>query len=486
MSSSEKTYLAIDLGAESGRAVIGRVRDDRVEIEEAHRFENVSVMLRGRLYWDFPRLFAGVVEGIRRAAALSDSQIDGISVDSWGVDFGLLDRSGQLLQNPVHYRDARHLGTLPRVTERISNDELWNRTGVQSLEINTLFQLFAMQEESPELLGAADRFLLMADLVAYFLGGRPVAERTLASTSQMLRAAAGDGNSQEWDLELADTLGLDRAIFPEVVEPGTITGELLPEITRDCGLATAPPIIAAASHDTAAAVASVPAAADGSWAFLSSGTWSLLGLELASSHRSPDARDHQFTNEAGVARRTRFLRLITGLWIVQECRRTWAKEGVDLDYAELTRLAASAAPAEARIDPDDPRFAQPGDMPSRIAEVVREQGKSPPSEHGAVVRLVLESLAHRYGEVVRDAAKITETELERVHVVGGGSQNRLLNQLTADALGKPVLAGPVEATATGNVLLQHLATGGVRDLDELRQIVARSVELQTFEPERGD
>jgi len=470
------TWLAIDLGAESGRAILGWLEDGTLRIEEVHRFANEPVALRGRLSWDLPRIVHEVRRGIRHAAERTHGRLDGIAVDSWGVDFGLVDRGGHLLQSPVHYRDRTHIGSLARVTARVPRDEIWARTGVQLFEINTLFQLAALRVECPELIDAAGGLLLVGDLVAYFLGGRPVGERTLASTSQLIDATTGS-----WSPSLLDAIDVRHDLMPEIVESGTIIGRLDDDTTRDAGLASAPPIIAAASHDTAAAVASVPAADPGAWAFLSSGTWSIVGVETRAPSLTTETLERGFTNEAGVAGTTRLLRLITGLWIVQECRRQWARDGDDWSYETLARLAEESTSPASRVDPDDPRFASPGDMPERVRDACRERGDRVPNTPGEVVLTVLESLAEAYARAVRDLEEITGRAIARLHVVGGGSRHALLNRLTAKATGLPLVVGPVEATAIGNLLLQALATGEIRSLTELRSIVAASGDIARLE-----
>ena len=474
----EKTYLAIDLGAESGRAILGRLLDGKLSTEEVHRFPNRTETSGGRLRWDLPALMEQVHRGIAEAAARNGGRLDGIAVDSWGVDYGLLDESGELIENPAHYRDEAHSGEVDRITGSIiSREELFSRTGVQLIDFNTLFQLTAQKRLAPETLSKARRLLHIGDLVAYLLGGRPASELTIASTSQLL-----DSRDRTWDLELAKKAGLPTDIFGELVEPGTVTGELKPDIALEAGLRGPCPIIAVASHDTAAAVASCPATEPGGWAYLSSGTWSLLGIETPAPVISTDALERGFTNEAGAAGKNRFLAIITGLWLVQECRRQWAEEGLDADYEELTLMAQEAPPARSFIDPDDPIFASPGDMPRRVREACATSSQPRLETHGDILRCILESLARKYASVVRAASEFSPGTIERLHVIGGGSRNSLLNRLTARELGMPVVAGPVEATAKGNILLQAMATGELADLEELRQVSGASTELVHYEP----
>ena len=477
----KKSYLAIDLGAESGRAILGHLQDGKLSTEEVHRFPNRTETSGGRLRWDLPALMEQVHLGIAKASAENSGRLDGIAVDSWGVDYGLLDENGELIENPGHYRDESLSGEVDRLTrDIISREELFARTGVQLIDFNTLFQLTAQKRLSPDTLAKARRLLHIGDLVAYMLGGRPVSEITIASTSQLLGT-----RDRSWDLELAEKVGLPADIFGELVEPGTVTGELKPELALDAGLLEPCPIIAVASHDTAAAVASCPAGEPGGWAYLSSGTWSLLGIETASPVLSAEALDRGFTNEAGVAGKNRFLAIITGLWLVQECRRQWAEEGFEADYEELTRLAREAPAARAFIDPDDPVFASSGDMPRRVREACLASSQPEPRDRGEILRCIIESLARKYAAVVRDASEFSPGTIERLHVIGGGSRNGLLNSLTARELGVPLVAGPVEATAKGNILLQAMATGELADLEELRRVSAASTELVHYDPAEG-
>ncbi len=473
-----KTYLAIDLGAESGRAILGRLEAGKLTTKEVHRFPNRTDSSTGRLRWDFPALMKEVHEGIRRGAEKNRGRLDGIAVDSWGVDYGLLDEKGRLLENPVHYRDEGHAGEADRFTAGIlGREELFCRTGVQLIDFNTLFQLTAQNRLDPETLSRARHLLHIGDLVSCLLGGRPASELTIASTSQLLQSS-----ERTWDLDLAEKAGLPTGIFGELLEPGTISGELKPELAREAGLAAPCPIIAGASHDTASAVASCPATEPGGWAYLSSGTWSLLGIETKAPVLSLEALEQGFTNEAGAFGRNRFLAIITGLWLVQECRRKWASEGVELSYQELAGMAEAAPAARSFIDPDDPVFSSPGDMPTRIREACRDSSQEVPGSREEILRCIIESLAKKYAATLRSASGFCPEPIGRLHVIGGGSRNNLLNRLTALELGIPLVAGPAEATSKGNILLQALATGELDGLQELRQVSAASTELRVYEP----
>lgn len=476
-----RRYIGADLGAGSGRVMLGALRDGRVEVEEVHRFRNDPVRIHGTLYWNFTGLLQEVQAGIGLAARRAGGRLDGIGVDTWGVDFGLLDRAGGLLAPPVHYRDRRTEGMMDYVFSKIPRKDVFEETGIQFMVLNTLYQVAAIRKRTPEALDAAGKLLLAADLVHYFLSGCAVAELTLATTSQMWNP-----RRRAWSERIIDALGIPRRIFPEIVPPGTELAPLEEDLARELGLEGRPPVIASASHDTASAIAAVPANPRTSWAYLSSGTWSLLGAELPEPTITPAALERNFTNEGGVAGTTRFLKNINGLWLVQECRRRWARDGGDLDYGELTRLASEAAPFGAFVLADDPRLLAPDDMPAAIRECARETGQPPPETKGQVVRCALESLALAYREVLESLEALTGRRFEVLHIVGGGSRNQLLNQLAADATGIPVLAGPVEATATGNILVQAMATGALRDLGELRDVVRRSVSPEEYTPRDRD
>ncbi len=478
-------YLALDLGASSGRAMLGVFDGSRVRLEELHRFENGPVCAEGGLGWDAPRLFEQLKIGLG-CCAPRGVRLDAIGVDTWGVDFGLLRANGELLAMPRHYRDPRNGAAMEIALRRVPRAEIYERTGIQFLPFNTLFQLVAVAQGTPGLLAAAERLLFMPDLFTFWLtksgtdvrgtwGTLETTERTIASTSQMVDARTGD-----WAFELLERMGLPVQLLPHIAATGSVAGALSLALAAEVGQA-ATPVIRTASHDTAAAVAAVPAAG-GSWAYISSGTWSLIGVELAEPLISPQTLAADFTNEAGVGGTTRFLRNVAGLWLVQECQRTWAAEGRLYSHAELARLAAAAPALRSFVEPDDPRFAEPGDMPGRIRQACAETGQPVPQSPGELVRAALESLALKYRVVLDTLEKLVGRRIEVVHLVGGGVQNELLNQFTADATGRPIVAGPVEATAIGNVLVQALAQGRIGSLSELRQIVAASTALQHYEP----
>lgn len=469
-----RRLLALDVGAESGRAALGRLDGSRLHVEEVHRFANRPLTVDGTLCWDLPGLVTEVIAGIGRGA--ERGALDGVGVDTWGVDFGLLDGDGRLLGPPVHYRDRRTEGMMDEASRRVPREELFARTGIQFVPFNSVYQLLAMRAAGDARLDAARTFLTMPDLLHRALCGAACCEYTNATTTQCL-----DAERRGWAGDVLERLGIPSAMFPELVEPGTVLGRVSAEVAGRIG-GSRPDVIAPASHDTASAVAAVPFARGVPAAYVSSGTWSLVGVETRAPQLGPDALAANVTNEGGVERTFRLLKNVTGLWLVQECRRAWAERGLDLDYPELVAMAARATPGVAFIDPDDARFLPPGDMPGRIAAFLHETGQAPVDEPGQVVRVVLESLALKTRWVLDAIARLTGVAPEVVHVVGGGSRNRLLCALTADATGLPVLAGPAEATAIGNLLVQAIALGEVASVAEGRELVRRSFPPETYEP----
>jgi sugar (pentulose or hexulose) kinase len=420
------------------------------------------------------RIIGEVRDGLARAAR-SAERIESLGVDAWGVDFALLDRDGSLISNPYHYRDPRTEGMDERAFDRMPKEEIYGVTGIQFLPINTLYQLLAM-EGSP-LLGTAQTMLLIPDLIGYWLTGEKACEFTIASTTQLCDARSGG-----WAHDLMEKMGFPTHIFGDIIPPGTELGPLLPEVAEEIGVKEGFRVTAVASHDTASAVVAVPAESE-NFAYISSGTWSLVGVELPEPAVEPEGMHANFTNEGGFGSTTRFLKNVMGLWIMQECRRSWAREGRDYSYEELTHLAQAAPAAGSLLDPDHPTFLPPGDMPGRIRRFCWETGQSPPEEPGEVVRCVLESLALKYRWVLERAEEITGRRAEVVHVVGGGVRNTLLCQLTADATRRPVRAGPVEATALGNLMVQAYARGYLGSLEEIRAAVrGSSVEVHDYQP----
>jgi rhamnulokinase len=467
------TLAAVDLGAQSGRVATGRFDGDFLRVDEVHRFANEPIRLEGTLYWDAPALYAQVLDGLRAAARLG--QIASVAVDSWAIDFGLIDSAGRLLANPVHYRDGRRAAGVQGVLERIPSRELYGRTGIQLLPINTIFQLAAMATDGDPAIAAADRLLLVPDLFHYWLCGSTSTELTNASTTQCL-----DVQDATWTVDLLDRLGVPTEIFPEVVAPATPLGTLSSATADATGLSRTQ-VIATATHDTAAAVAAVPMTGE-RCAYLSVGTWSLVGIESREPVLGDTAYASNVTNERGVDGTFRVLRNVTGLWLVHECRRAWAADGRERSFDELAALAGDAPALRSFIDPDDPAFAEPGDMAPRVADFCTRTGQAVPESDGAVVRCILESLALKQAETVDVLASVSGRTLDVLHVVGGGASNRLLCAWTAEAAGRPVQAGPVEATLVGNLLVQAMALGEVGSLAEGREIVRRSFAPTLYEP----
>jgi rhamnulokinase len=466
--------LAFDLGAESGRAVLGQFDGRQLRLEVIARFANEPVWTLDALHWDVLRLHHDMLESLRKCAA-EYGGVDSLGVDTWGVDFALLGRGGVLLGNPRHYRDPHTEGVMDAAFARVPRAEVFRQTGIQFMRFNTLFQLLALQRDRSPLLDAAETLLFMPDLFHYFFTGLKVNEFTDASTSQML-----DPATKTWAFGLVKAFGLPERVLGTLVQPGTVLGPLRPAVAKETGLNPAR-VIAPASHDTAAAVAAVPASA-ASWAYISSGTWSLMGVELAAPLTDDRALAANFTNEGGVGGTVRFLKNIMGLWLVQECRRAWERAGTTYSYDALSRMAEAAPPFVSVVDPDDASFILPPNMPAALADYCRRTGQPAPADAGATVRCALESLALRYRWVLEKLEHLTGKRLDAIHVVGGGSQNALLCQLTADACNRPVLAGPVEATAIGNLLVQAVGLGVLGSLADAREVVRRSFDVKEYTP----
>lgn len=479
---SEQCRLAVDLGAESGRVMAGLFDGRALRLEEVHRFPNGPVRLAGTLRWDALRLWSEIQAGLRKATATCGDRIASVGVDGWGVDGVLFSKRFEMLGQPWHYRDDRTRGLIDAACNRVPRRDIFAATGVQFMEINTLYQLLALKRDAPELLDAAGRFLMMPDFFHWCLSGSQTGEFTNATTTQCL-----DPRSRDWATDLLRRFELPAEIFPQLVPPGTKLGRIRDEVARDAGLPRID-VIAPATHDTASAVAAVPVDATSSspgipdWAYISSGTWSLMGVEVAQPVLTDRALECNMTNEGGIDDTFRLLKNVMGLWLVQQCKRSFKRNGNDLDYSELSRLAEQATPFRSLVDPDDSRFLNPEDMPRAIASFCDETGQPPPSTPGEFVRCALESLALKYRVVLGRIEELTGTPVRTIHVVGGGARNALLNRFTASACGRPVIAGPVEATALGNVLVQARTAGEIGSLAELRTVVRASCELETFEP----
>jgi len=469
---AQAAVAAVDLGASAGRVMVGRAGDGQLELHQAHRFGNVPVSVAGTLYWDILRLHRGVLDGLRAAARAFD--LAGLGIDSWGVDYGLLDDTGALLGNPVHYRDSRTDGVAGQVLARIPAAELYATTGVAQLPFNTIYQL-AAAAGTPQL-AAARTLLLIPDLLGYWLTGEVGAEITNASTTQLY-----DARQQCWASGVIAAAGLPGHLFPPLRQPGTILGPLRPGVAGR----TALPVITVGSHDTASAVAAVPASGP-SFGYISCGTWSLVGVELDHPVLTEASRLASFTNEAGLDGTVRYLRNVMGLWLLQESVRAWADAGQPADLASLLAAAARAPARQAVIDPDDPVFLPPGNMPQRITEACRQAAQPPPPDPPGVVRCILDSLALAYRRAIRQAQQLSGQQVDVVHVVGGGARNELLMQLTADACGLPVVAGPTEAAALGNILVQARALGAAPgDLAGMRALLRATQPLRHYRPTPG-
>jgi rhamnulokinase len=475
--SAKKRFLAFDLGASSGRGLIGTLEDKNLSIEELNRFPNGPTTILGNMYWDILKLFEKMTDALSLYSKKYGGELSGIGFDTWGVDFGLLGKDGSLLGTPSHYRDSRTDGMVEEACKRVERREIFEATGIQFMQLNTLFQIFSMVVNQSPLLEIADTMLLMPSLFTYFFTGRKVNEFTHATTTQMY-----DPRAKAWAYELLKKLGIPTDMLgAEIVPPGTIVGDLLPDIAELSGLGKVP-VIASASHDTASAVAAVPAKGE-DWAYLSSGTWSLLGLEIPEPIINADTLRYNLTNEGGVGNTYRFLKNIMGLWLIQECKRIWEREGSPISYTDLIREAEEAKPFSAIVDPNDNHFLNPPDMPEALAQFCQNSGQQPPATKGAFVRCALESLALKYRTVLEKFEQLRGKPVDVLHIVGGGVQNTLLCQFTTNATGKPVIAGPVEATAIGNIMMQAIATGDISSIAEGRELVKQSFDVVTYEPQ---
>jgi rhamnulokinase len=468
------SYLAIDFGAESGRVMRGTLAGGRLALQEIHRFANGPVRILDTMHWDVLRLFAEVKNGLRACAPAQEAPRS-LGVDTWGVDFALLGRGLTLLGNPVHYRDPRTDGIPDEVFRTVPRREVFERTGIQIMQINTLYQLAAMRKANSPLLESAERLLMMGDLFHFLLTGQAVAEMTNVSTTQCF-----DPRAKVWSAPLLDKLGIPLRILPPIVPPGTRIGPLLPSVREETGM-PAVDVVAPGTHDTASAVAAVPAEPGSRFAYLSSGTWSLIGVESPEPVIDEAAYANNFTNEVGVGC-IRLLKNVMGLWLVQESCRSWAADGQPTPYDQVAPLALKAPAFRSLINPDDPRFLKPGEMPVKIQAYCRETGQPVPEGREAILRCILESLALKYRWVITRLEAMRGERVDVLHVVGGGSKNELLDQFASDALGRPVVAGPVEATALGNILMQAVACGDVPSLADARSIVRGSGEMRRFEP----
>ncbi len=472
-----KRVLAFDFGASSGRAIIGCFDGDKITLEEVHRFSNDPVSVGGTVYWDVLRLFYEIKQGIIKAKIAGG--FDSIGIDTWGVDFGLIDSEGKLMENPVHYRDARTVGLVDEAFKTMPKEKLYGITGIQFMELNTLFQLISLKKYRPWMLERADKMLFMPDLFGYMLTGKMCAEYSIASTSQLI-----DLDKRTWSKEILDAFGIKESVFAPLVQPGTVLGELSKEVCEECGVDPVP-VISVCGHDTQSAITSVPCE-DGDFAFLSSGTWSLFGTELDKPIVNETSMNINITNEGGFDGSTGFLKNIIGLWLIQESRRQWKREGKEYSYADLEKLALAAEPFKCFIDPDAPEFVPHGNIPERVREFCRKTGQYVPETVGEIMRCIYESLAMKYRLTFEKLRECTERDYPVIHVIGGGTKDGLLCQMTANSCDRTVKAGPIEATVMGNVAVQLMSDGSVENIGQARKIVAESSELKTFEPKDTD
>jgi rhamnulokinase len=475
-----QTILAVDLGASSGRVVAGLFDGQRLMLEDGHRFENGGLPLAATLHWDLLSLWSNITQGLRAASTKYGSNIASVGVDTWGVDFGLLGRNDELLGNPYHYRDARTTGILEKAFKIVPREEIFAATGLQFMEFNTLYQLLAMKLANSSLLASAESFLMMPDLFHWLLTGEKANEYTNLSTSQFYNP-----QTKDYARDLLERFGIPTRMFPAIAQPGTKLGRLRQAVADDTGLKNVE-VILPGTHDTAIAVMAVPAAsqpgAQPDWCYISSGTWSLMGVETPQPIINDRCRELNFTNEGGVGGTTRLLKNIPGLWLVQECRRIWKEAGVEYGFEDLMERAAKSRLHAALINPDHPSFVAPKDMPLAIRNFCASTGQNVPPDEGAVVRAALESLALRYRMVLGYLEELVGGRIETVHVVGGGAKNALLCQMAADATNRRVVAGPVEATALGNVMMQAVAAGSITGIAQGREIIRHSFEVQEYRP----
>lgn len=472
MSNKKYNTLAFDFGASSGRAIVGSFDGEKIELSEIHRFPNDPVFVGGTMYWDVLRLFHEIKQGLLKSRPYN---IKSLGIDTWGVDFGLLDKDGKLLENPVHYRDKRNIGMLNKAFSYISQEELYNITGNQFMEINTAFQLLSLKLTRPDLLSRADKMLLMPDLFRYFLTGEKTTEYSIASTTQLL-----DAENRCWSKRVIDALSLPEGIFCDIVPTGSAAGTLSDEICEELSIQPCA-VTAVAGHDTQCAMVAVPTEKD-DFIFLSCGTWSLLGTELSEPLINEKTLRCNVTNEGGYGGKASFLKNIIGLWLIQETRRQWQKEGDSLSFAEMETLARNAKPFSCFIDPDAPDFVAAGNIPERIRAYCRRTGQYVPKSKGEILRCIYESLAMKYRYAAEQIEFCTGKEYDTIYIVGGGTKDKLLSSFTASACNKNVSAGPTEATVLGNIALQLLAEGKIKTLRDARRIISNSEEVTSFTP----
>ncbi len=474
---AEKRYLAFDFGAESGRAILGTLNNDKLTIEELHRFPTGMLVFNGHLHWNIYRFYEELIKSLKIVASRK-IKIDSIAFDTWGVDFALLAKDGTILGLPFAYRDARNDGADEAFFKIMPREKVYKLTGIQIMQLNSLYQLYAMKQDDSTLLDQTKDLLFIADVFNYMFTGEKKTEYTFATTSQLLNPA-----TKNWEPELFKKLDIPIEIMQEIIQPGQIIGKLTPQLAKETGLEQVP-VAAVGSHDTASAVAAVPAE-NNNFVYISSGTWSLMGIETSEAIVNSKALNYNLTNEGGVEGTYRFLKNIMGLWLLQRCKKDWENQK-KYTYPELVEIGSKAQPFKCLIDPDDPSFINPDNMPEAIAAYCKATGQKPPANHGETVRCVMESLAFKYRYTLDLLKDISPHPIEKIHIIGGGGQNKQLSQFTANAGGIPVVVGPSEATATGNLLMQALAMGDVNSLSQIREIVRNSFDLEVYQPDNPD
>ncbi len=472
-----KKILSFDFGASSGRAMISSFDGEKITMEEIHRFSNDTVIVNGTMYWDILRLFFEIKTSITKA--VNSGGFDAIGIDTWGVDFGLIDKRGKLLGNPVHYRDLRTEGIPEKVFETISKEEIYNRTGTQCMRINTLYQLMYLKENEPEIFENTEKVLLIPDLFAYMLTGEMRAEASIASTTNLYNPYKRD-----WDYELIERLGLDKNLFPEIIKAGNIYGYLTDEICEELGCEKVP-VIAVCAHDTASAVAATPSFAD-DFVYISCGTWSLFGIELPEPIINDEVCKLNFTNEGGFDDTVRFLKNIMGLWLIQESRRQWRREGEEVGFDLLEKEALASEPFKCFVDVDDPMFESAGNLPRRVKEFCEKTGQYVPKNRGEIMRCIYQSIAMKYKYTFNKLGEIANKKYTKINMLGGGIKDKLLCRLTADACNAEVLAGPTEATVMGNIAVGYYALGEIKDFADIRKTVSNSTDIKHYLPENPE
>ncbi len=468
--------LACDLGASNGRTILAKFDGKKLELEVTHKFSNGGECVNGNLYWNILGLYSEIKTGLKKAVKISDSSIVSMGIDSWGVDYGLLDADGNLISVPYHYRDSRTNNIEEEVFVKISKERVYQETGIQFMRLNTIYQLYADIKQRPWVLDNAKSLLFIPDLLNYFLTGKQFNELTIASTSQLFNPV-----NNQWSTEIFNSLSLPLNIMQEIIHPGNKVGNLLEDIKKECAMSNDISVIAVGSHDTASAVAATPLLDDKS-IYISSGTWSLLGIELDNPIINQKSLKENFTNELGVENKVRFLKNITGLWLIQECKRIWNRDGKDLSYSDISRAASEAEAFKYRLDPDDPLFLAPDNMPETIKKYCHKTDQAVPETVGEIARGIYESLAFSYKSVIDGLEQLVNKKIETINMVGGGIQAEILCQYTANITGCTVLTGPIEATAIGNILTQLIALGEIDNLEEGREIVRNSIELKEYKP----